>query len=210
MSHDEYNWIAWGYDSLIEPFNRSLRSVAFRFFRPATAAAILDVGCGTGTQLAYYRQMGFRTIGIDLSAAMLGKARDRLDHGTLVCRGDATCLPYRSRSVDWALTTFVLHEMDASIRPAVMKEMTRVIKENGRLGIVDYHPEKTPTLKGWVARAFIRSVEFAAGRRHYRSYRHFLTDGGIPMLAARHGLVVERQKRVSGGNIGIYQLRRAR
>lgn len=209
MPHDEYNWIAWGYDSLIEPFNRSLRSVAFRFFQPAAGTTILDVGCGTGTQLAFYRQKGFRPIGIDLSAAMLGKTRDRLDHGTLVCQGDATRLPYRSRSVDWALSMLVLHEMDAPIRPAVLKEMTRVIKENGRLGIVDYHPEGTPTLKGWVSRAMIRSIEFAAGRRHYRSYRHFLTDGGIPMLAARHGLVVERQKRVSGGNIGIYRLRRA-
>lgn len=209
MPHDEYNWIAWGYDSLIEPFNRSLRSVAFRFFQPAAGTTILDVGCGTGTQLAFYRQKGFRPIGIDLSAAMLGKARGRLDHGTLVCQGDATRLPYRSRSVDWALSMLVLHEMDAPIRPAVLKEMTRVIKENGRLGIVDYHPEGTPTLKGWVSRAMIRSIEFAAGRRHYRSYRHFLTDGGIPMLAARHGLVVERQKRVSGGNIGIYRLRRA-
>lgn len=208
MPHDEYNRIAWGYDSLIEPFNRSLRSVAFRFFQPASGATILDVGCGTGTQLAFYRQKGFRPIGIDLSAAMLGKARDRLDQGTLVCRGDATRLPYRSRSVDWALTTFVLHEMDAPIRPAVLTEMRRAIKENGRLGIVDYHPGKKRTLKGWVSRAMIRSIEFAAGRRHYRSYRHFLTDGGIPMLAARHGLVVERQKRVSGGNIGIYQLRR--
>ena len=208
MPHDEYNRIAWGYDSLIEPFNRPLRSVAFRFFQPASGATILDVGCGTGTQLVFYRQKGFRPIGIDLSSAMLGKARDRLDHGTLVCRGDATRLPYRSRSVDWALTTFVLHEMDASIRPAVLTEMRRAIKENGRLGIVDYHPEKARTLKGWVSRVMIRSIEFAAGRRHYRSYRHFLTDGGIPMLAARHGLVVERQKRVSGGNIGIYQLRR--
>jgi len=208
MPHDEYNRIAWGYDSLIEPFNRPLRSVAFRFFQPASGATILDVGCGTGTQLVFYRQKGFRPIGIDLSSAMLGKARDRLDHGTLVCRGDATRLPYRSRSVDWALTTFVLHEMDASIRPAVLTEMRRAIKENGRLGIVDYHPEKARTLKGWVSRVMIRSIEFVAGRRHYRSYRHFLTDGGIPMLAARHGLVVERQKRVSGGNIGIYQLRR--
>jgi hypothetical protein len=54
----------------------------------------------------------------------------------------------------------------------------------------------------------IRCIEFAAGRRHYAHYRHFLSRGGIPKLAARHGLTIERQKRVSGGNIGIYKLRR--
>ncbi len=209
MGKDEYGWIAWGYDALIEPFNHSLRAIAFRFFKPKSGVAILDVGCGTGTQVAFYAAKGFEPVGIDLSAAMLQKARDRLDTRSLVCRGDATRMPYRRQAFDWALATFVLHEMSPETRTAVILEMTNTLKKNGCLGIVDYHPGRLPTFKGWFSGTLIRTIEFAAGRRHYRNYRHFMTHGGIPRLADRHGLVIERQKRVSGGNIGLYQLRRA-
>jgi ubiquinone/menaquinone biosynthesis C-methylase UbiE len=210
MPHDDYHRIAWGYDFLIEPFNRSLRSVAFRVFRPEAGADILDVACGTGTQLAFYRDQGFHPAGIDLSAAMLAVARKRLDRRTMISRGDAASMPWRRRTFDWALASFVLHEMAPGTRSEVLLDMTRILKKTGRLGIVDYHPERAPTLKGWVSRAVIRGIEFAAGRRHYANYRHFVAAGGIPTLADRHGLTIERQKRVSGGNIGIYQLCQAR
>ena len=209
MGKDEYGWIAWGYDTLIEPFNQSLRTLAYRFFKPEPGMAILDVGCGTGTQVAFYADKGFRPVGIDLSAAMLQKARSRLDTRSLVCRGDATSMPYRRQSFDWSLATFVLHEMAAETRSAVLQEMIDLLKNNGRLGIVDYHPDRLPTPKGWASRTVIRAIEFAAGRRHYRNYKHFMSHGGIPRLAERHGLMIERRKRVSGGNIGLYQLRRA-
>ena len=205
---DDYSRMAWCYDALIEPFNRSLRPIALRLFQPVADAAILEVGCGTGMQLAFLRHQGFRPMGIDLSKAMLGQARRRMGPAGVLCRGDAARLPFPSQSFDWAVATLALHEMAADTRIAVLGEMKRVIKANGSLGIVDYHPEPAPTLKGWTSRLMIRGIEFAAGRRHYAHYRHFLSCGGIPNLATRHGLKIERQKRVSGGNIGIYRLRR--
>lgn len=208
MRHDHYHRTAWCYDTLIEPFIRSLRPKAFDLFRPPANAAILEIGCGTGTQLAFYRGQGFRPICIDLSEAMLGQARRRLGAAGMLCRGDAARLPFPAQSFDWALVTLALHEMAAATRTGVMAEMTRIIKASGRLGVVDYHPQGEPTLKGWVARGVIRCIEFAAGRRHYANYRYFLASGGVPALAERHGLVMERRKRVAGGNIGIYQLRR--
>jgi ubiquinone/menaquinone biosynthesis C-methylase UbiE len=208
MPQDDYLRMAWCYDTLIEPFNRSLRPIALRVFQPVAGAAILEVGCGTGMQLAFYRRRGFRPMGIDLSKAMLGQARRRLGPEGELCQGDAARLPFPSQSFDWALATLALHEMAADTRVAVLGEMRRVIRASGSLGIVDYHPEPAPTPKGWTARLMIRCIEFAAGRQHYAHYRHFLSCGGIPKLAARHGLAIARQKRVSGGNIGIYKLRR--
>ncbi len=208
MRHDHYHRTAWCYDTLIEPFIRSLRPTAFGLFRPAANAAILEIGCGTGTQLAFYRDQGCRPTGIDLSAAMLGQARRRLGRAGLLCRGDAARLPFPAQSFDWAVATLALHEMAAVTRAGVMAEMTRIIKASGRLGLVDYHPQRAATFNGWVTRGIIRCIEFAAGRRHYANYRHFLASGGVPSLAEQHGLVMERQKWVTGGNIGIYQLRR--
>jgi hypothetical protein len=89
-----------------------------------------------------------------------------------------------------------------------MGDMVRVLAPQGRIGIIDYHPQPRRSLKGILARRLIRSIERAAGRRHFANFRHFIGTGGIPELAARKGLQIERFKRVSGGNIGVYRLRR--
>ena len=205
---DDYGRIAPWYDLLLDRFNRDLRGIGFNLFHPAERTAVLEVGCGTGKQLAFYRAHGCRVTGIDLSPGMLQVARPRLDGRGLVCRGDAARMPFPDGAFDLVLATLVLHEMDPADRLAVMEDMTRVLNPEGRIGIIDYHPAASRTIKGFWASTFIRGIERAAGRRHYTNYRYFITDGGIPTLAGRHGLVVERQKRVSGGNIGIYQLRR--
>ncbi len=206
---DEYGRIAPWYDLLLDRFNRDLRSIGFKLFQPAAGLAVLEVGCGTGTQVAFYRDRGCRVTGIDLSPAMLQMARRRLGGRTLVCQGDAAMMPYPDGSFDLVLATLVLHEMDPVVRLAVMQDMTRVLAPGGRIGIIDYHPVVARTVKELWAGLFIRGIERAAGLRHYTSYRHYIVNGGIPSLAGRFGLVVERQKQVNAGHIGIYCLRRA-
>jgi len=203
---DDYRRIAPWYDLLIDPFNRASRPIGFKIFQPNRKARILEIGCGTGTQLAFYRSRGCRITGVDLSAAMLQAARGRLDGDTLVCQGDAALLPYPDAAFDLVLASLVLHEMDPAVRSAVVADMRRVAAPQGRLGIIDYHPQPRRSLKGAIARRLIRGIERAAGRRHYANYRHFIGTGGIPELADRHGMQIERCKRVSGGNIGIYRL----
>jgi ubiquinone/menaquinone biosynthesis C-methylase UbiE len=205
---DDYRRIAPWYDRLIDPINRALRPIGDKLFQPGPEERILEVGCGTGAQLAFYRARGCRVTGIDLSAAMLRIARARLDASTLVCRGDAARLPYPDGVYDVVLATLVLHEMDPGVRHSVMGEILRVLGPHGRLGIIDYHPRSRRSLKGFVAKGVIGGIERAAGRRHYANYRHFLHAGGVPEMAGRYGLQIMRHKRVSGGNIGIYGLRR--
>ena len=205
---DDYHRIAPWYDMLLGPFIRTLRPVGFRLFQPGRNANVLEVGCGTGMQLALFRARGCRITGIDLSTAMLRAARTRLDRGTLVCRGDAACLPYPERAFDLVMATLVLHEMDPAVRSAVVADMLRVTALHGRLGIIDYHPQSRSSLNGVVANNIIRGIERAAGRRHYANFRHFRAAGGIPGLAVQHGLQIERCQRISGGSIGVYRLRR--
>ena len=49
--------------------------------------------------------------------------------------------------------------------------------------------------------------EILAGREHFRHYRHSMAHQGLPALIAAHGLIIEQQKIVSGGNMGIFLLR---
>lgn len=205
---DAYRRIAPWYDRLLDPFIRSWRARGLDLFNPGEDAAVLEVGCGTGAQLAYYRARGCRATGIDMSSAMLGVARARSGDGAIVCQGDGARLPYPDGSFDLVLASLVLHEIDPDKRPAVLEDMARVVRPEGFIGIIDYHPLPKRTVKGWGTRLLMRGIERSAGRRHYANYRHFLTTGGIFPPAKCLGLIVEDFKRASGGNIGIYRLRR--
>lgn len=205
---DAYRRIAPWYDRLLDPFIRSWRARGLDLFNPGKGAAVLEVGCGTGAQLAYYRAHGCRATGIDMSSAMLGVARARLGDRTMICRGDGARLPYPDGSFDLVLASLVLHEMEPRTRGAVLKDMVRVLHPEGRIGIIDYHPVPKRTVKGWGTRILMRGIERTAGRRHYANYRKFLTSGGVFSPVRHLGLIVEDHKSASGGNIGIYRLRR--
>ena len=54
---------------------------------------ILDVGCGVGHDLVRMAEAGLTPVGVDSSAAALGRARET---GQLLIRGDAERLPHRA------------------------------------------------------------------------------------------------------------------
>src|SRR4051812_37909045 len=62
---------------------------------------ILELGCGTGRLTVPVARTGARIVGIDRSAAMLARARQRLRRarlGALLLRGDIRQLPFRRRT----------------------------------------------------------------------------------------------------------------
>lgn len=92
------------------------------------AIVTLDVGVGTGILATALVRRGFRFVGVDLSAAMLAKAHERL--GDRVARGDARRLPVRDGSVDQAMSVWVLHVVGDA--PGVLREVGRVLRPGGR------------------------------------------------------------------------------
>lgn len=209
MARDDYRRIAPWYDLVVDPLLQSLRRTGFNLFQAAQDLRVLEIGCGTGSQMAFYRERGIRITGIDRSCAMLQVARARLGPRALLCRGDGARLPCPDGAFDLVLAVMVLHEITSATRRAVLADMARVLHPAGRLGIIDYHPLPARTFKGFLARRLIQGVERAAGHRHHTNYRNFLREGGLPALADRQGLHIEGCRRVGGGNIGIYRLRRA-
>lgn len=101
----------------------------------------LDAGTGTGTYTRRFAAAGHRSVAVDLSGSMLTMLR--LKHvGALavdVVQTDIQQLPFRSNQFDWALCTRVLsHISDVA---AVMGELARVLRPNGRVLITDVHPQ---------------------------------------------------------------------
>jgi len=94
----------------------------------------LEIGCGTGVRAARVRELGWTPCGIDLSAAMLGYGRARLP----VALGDAARLPVRSSCLSAVIS--VMTHTDMPDYPAVLAEVTRVLRPGGRFVHIGVHP----------------------------------------------------------------------
>ena len=168
---------------------------------------VLDVGCGTGTHLELYVKKGCRGYGIDTSPAMLNRARHRLGDRAELHLGDAAGLPCPDGSFDLVVAATLLHELDRTTRQAALAEMARVMADDGRLLVIDFHAGGLRGLKGRLLRGFSVVTELVAGLTHYRHYRVFIASGGVPGIVLANGLAIEQEKVVAGGNIGLYVLR---
>jgi ubiquinone/menaquinone biosynthesis C-methylase UbiE len=101
----------------------------------------LDVGCGTGRLLAFLHDAwpGLRLTGIDLSGPYLAEARRLIGRTARVklIEGAAETLPFDDASVDFIVSSFLLHELPGDVRARVLAEMARVVKADGLVVLVD-------------------------------------------------------------------------
>ena len=209
MPKDSYRSAAGYYDRLFENLTRGLRLRGVRMFAPREGLRVLDVGCGTGIHLDIYRRYGCGLFGIDASPAMLARARERLGPAAKLVLGDAAGMPYRDGAVDFAFSMFALHEMRPDARSRVLAEMKRVIKADGRILLIDFHPGPIQTLEGRLTKMLIFLVEASAGREHFRNYRNFMALKGLPALIEANGLGIEKEGLVRGGALALFLLRKA-
>jgi ubiquinone/menaquinone biosynthesis C-methylase UbiE len=138
---------------------------------------------------------------------MLEVARQRLGERANLQIGDASQMPYPDSKFDLVTMFTVLHEMSRSVRSAVIHEAMRVLKDNGRILLIDFHPGPIRPLKGWFYKSLISLVEFIAGGEHFKNYRDFMANKGLPGLISSHGLSIDKERIVSGGNIALFLLR---
>lgn len=114
---------------------------------------ILEAGCGTGLLLEQAARIGSHAAGIDLSAGMLGKARER---GLDVAQGSITALPVPDASFDVVYSVKVLAHIE-DIRTA-LAEMARVTAPGGVVLAEFYNPRSL--------RGLIKSLKPASAISH--------------------------------------------
>ncbi len=207
MVKDPYQKFAAHYDRFVGPFTNALRHIGMKMYPPKPGMKVLEVGCGTGTNLTLYHRAGCRVYGIDLSPSMLEIAHTKLGEDADLQLGDASNMPYQDNFFDFVMAMFALHEMPRETRPLVMREMVRVTKQEGRVLIIDFHPDPIRFPKGWLYKAVILFIERVAGREHFSNYRDFLLQKGLPRLIETQKLIVDRQKIVSAGNIAFFLIK---
>ncbi|MCX8072608.1 MAG: class I SAM-dependent methyltransferase [Candidatus Binatia bacterium] len=89
-------------------------------------ALLVDLGCGTGANLAFLSRYG-RVIGLDWGAAAARYSRQRTSLPVL--RGDVQALPLRSGSVDLVTAFDLIEHIDDD--KSCVAEMARVVRPGG-------------------------------------------------------------------------------
>jgi SAM-dependent methyltransferase len=92
---------------------------------------VLDVGCGAGRHARALEQAGARCIGVDLSAALLRRAR-QVTRAPLV-RADMRALPVRSGSMDLTVNLFTSFGYFARDEEQLLalRQMTETVRPGG-------------------------------------------------------------------------------
>jgi arsenite methyltransferase len=110
--------------------------------RAEPGSVVLDLGCGAGTDLLIAAQMtgpGGRVIGIDMTSAMLERARaSAAEMGLMnveVHESLIESLPLESASVDLVISNGVIDLVPD--KDAVFDEIDRVLRPGGRLQVAD-------------------------------------------------------------------------
>jgi len=200
---DPYARIARFYDAVVEPFNATLRKYVVKVARPSDGMKVLEIGCGTGTNLELFAEAGCEVAGIDLSPSMVDLAKQKLGDRGDIRLGDASKMPFADDSFDLGLAFLTLHEMPPDVRGPVLEEINRVVGPEGRLLMIDYYRGRFEIPKGWLYRAVILAIEFGAGWEHFQNHLDFLGRQGLPNLMKKHELTPVKEKILAGGNIHV-------
>lgn len=109
---------------------------------------VLDVACGPGLLACTFAKIAREVTGIDMTPAMLAKARAwQQKHGLANCAwdlGDSSALPYPDGAFSMVITRYSMHHFPDPMQ--AWREMVRVCRLGGTVMVVDVAlpPEKAP------------------------------------------------------------------
>ena len=126
----------------------------------------VDLACGPGTLALRFARHVQWICAFDLTPAILVRARSSAKKdglANLVCAlGDAQALPFGDGSLDLAVTSYSLHHISDPAK--VLREMARVVKPGGRVGVLDIVVPEDPKV-----RELNHRIEYIRDNSHARS-----------------------------------------
>jgi ubiquinone/menaquinone biosynthesis C-methylase UbiE len=164
----------------------------------------VDLACGPGTLALRFGKHVRWMCAYDLTPAILLRARQKAAHEGLLQKlgfaiGDAQTLPFADGSLDLAVTSYSLHHISDPAR--VIREMARVVKRGGRVGLIDIIVPEDPKV-----RALNHRIEWIRDHSHCRSltlaeFQAMFNDAGLRITATEtreHPRTFEHWMHVAG------------
>jgi len=183
MENKDHWYDGWFYDKFIAPNQDRLFGQIKDLIEPNSN--IIDVGCGTGRFSFSVSDKCKSVLGIDLSTRNIERANLILaenpnDKISFQHKNISAIISGGKEHFDYAVMTFVIHEVDEEKRVNLLKEIAQVAD---KIIIGDY---LVPKPKGFWS-GLNEIVEFVAGSEHYRNYKNYTANGGIYYLANKAG-----------------------
>jgi len=186
MDQNKNHWYdGWFYDKIIAPNQDRIFNEIKNVIEPNSS--VIDVGCGTGRFSFTVSEKVANVVGLDLSKKNIDKANQILSiknnskisfHHT-----NLSTLISENNHFDYAVMTYVIHEVNPSERITLLKEMSQIADQ---IIIGDY---LVPVKRGFWS-LLNEVVEFLAGNEHYSNFKHFIANNGLAGLVDNAGLKI--------------------
>jgi ubiquinone/menaquinone biosynthesis C-methylase UbiE len=188
---DKKHWYdGWIYAKFIDTKPIPFRYKILNFINKNST--ILDIGCGTGGFTMELAKHSKQVVGIDISKKQITQAKTRLKDS------DLKNLEFRhinaikiseefNTQFDFAVFTFMLHEIDHKDRIALLNEVSKIAKFAIIMEFNIPHP-----LNIWGI--IDRTIEFLAGKNHFRNFLDFKRRGGINNILEESGFHISEER----------------
>lgn len=169
---------------------------------------VLDACCGTGDLAIAARGRASSVVGLDFADRMLERARRKAPELDWV-QGDMLALPFEDGSFDAATVGFGVRNV--SDLPAGVRELRRVVRAGGRLGILEITTPTgrlAPFYRVWFDRVVPRLGRVLPGGSAYTylpaSVRRFPAPDGLARLLEESGFGEVRYRTFAGGIVALH------
>lgn len=190
MTKNKNHWYdGWFYDRFIAPNQDKLYNKIKALIQKDST--LLDVGCGTGRLARFLNGYYSQYTGVDLSIKNIETARTaaeeaQLSTASFVHDSIENFAKNPKTLFDYAVITYVIHEVDEPYRVDIIKAMAKISQ---RIIIGDYLIPPPPGFWSLLNEA----VEFIAGKEHYTNFKNYERNGGLISLAEKSGLEIVRE-----------------
>ncbi|HEX8217191.1 MAG TPA: class I SAM-dependent methyltransferase [Allosphingosinicella sp.] len=180
----------------LDRISRTMNALVMVELDPKPGETVLEIGFGGGGLIQALLSRGVRSIGADVSQAMVRRAESRFGGRAAVVRASVEALPFGDREADKAASVNNIYFWPDPA--AGMAELARVVRPGGLLAIAFEPPEELAKWPGheygfrlW-SEAEVRSLMEAAGFERVRTVwgtgrkpDHFLCLTGVRGAAGR-------------------------
>ncbi len=185
MENKNHWYDGWFYDKIIAPNQDRMFGEIKNIIEPNSN--VIDVGCGTGRFSFSIADKVNKVVGVDLSSKNINTANKILqknpNNKISFLHTNLANLISQNHHYNYAVMTYVIHEVNPKDRIALLSEMTQIAD---KIIIGDY---LVPINTGFWSTLNVM-VEYLAGNEHYTNFKDFTANHGLIGLVKRTELKI--------------------